>query len=73
MTDKDRENCQLLAASGTALDELAYSLAPSIHGHDLVKQGLVLQLLGGRERVLANGEHMPQLRLLSILGLGSTT
>jgi len=37
-----------------ALKLLANSLAPSIYGHDLIKEGLVLMLMGGMERVVNN-------------------
>ena len=53
VTADDIENIESLAASPDVLRQLAASLAPSIYGHDLVKLGLVLQLLGGRERELA--------------------
>lgn len=53
ITADDIENIEGLAASPDVLRQLANSLAPSIYGHDLVKLGLVLQLLGGRERELA--------------------
>ena len=53
VTADDIENIEALAAQPDVLRQLAASLAPSIYGHDLVKLGLVLQLLGGRERELA--------------------
>jgi DNA replication licensing factor MCM3 len=58
VTADDIERIERLAAAPDVLDQLAASLAPSIYGHDLVKKGLVLQLLGGRERVLDNGTRL---------------
>ena len=58
ITADDIERIEALSASPDVLDVLAASLAPSIYGHDPVKKGLILQLLGGRERVLDNGTRL---------------
>ncbi|XP_007516580.1 DNA replication licensing factor MCM3 isoform X2 [Erinaceus europaeus] len=39
-------------------DQLARSLAPSIHGNDYVKKAILCLLLGGVERDLENGSHI---------------
>lgn len=34
---------------------MANSIAPSIHGHEMIKKALLCQLLGGVERLLTDG------------------
>ena len=51
-------NARALAQQPDVLSQLANSIAPSIYGHNMIKKGLVLMLLGGRERNLANGHHL---------------
>lgn len=44
--------------SKDVFEQLARSLAPSIHGHDYVKKAILCLLLGGVERELENGSHI---------------
>lgn len=39
-------------------DQLAKSLAPSIHGHEYIKKAILCMLLGGVEKVLENGSRL---------------
>ncbi|CAM9324278.1 unnamed protein product [Ectocarpus sp. 6 AP-2014] len=58
MTPTDIKNIREIAERDDVLELLAKSLAPSIYGHDHIKKALVLQLLGGEEKNLANGTHL---------------
>lgn len=52
ITVQDIKNVETLAADPNVLEILARSLAPSIYGHNLIKKGLILLLLGGRSALL---------------------
>lgn len=41
-----------------SFDQLSKSIAPSIFGHEFVKQAILCMLLGGVEKVLANGTRL---------------
>jgi len=54
----DVRNIREIAARPDAFRLLARSFAPSICGHEKVKEGLLLQMVGGTEKNLANGTHL---------------
>ena len=58
LTPGDIDNILRVGAEEKVFERLAASLAPSIYGHDYVKRALLLQLLGGGEKNLANGTHI---------------
>lgn len=54
----DLRNIKKLAERDDAFELLARSFAPAICGHRKVKEGLLLQMIGGTEKNLANGTHL---------------
>ena len=58
ITPSDVRNITKVSKKRNVVDLLASSLAPSIYGHDFVKKAILLVLLGGMERNLANGTHI---------------
>merc|ERR1719419_1115709 len=58
ITGEDVAKCKKFAKAKDVFSMLAKSLAPSIHGHEYVKQALLCQLLGGVEKNLPNGTRL---------------
>lgn len=54
----DVKNIKMIAAREDTFELLSRSFAPAICGHEKVKAGLLLQLIGGAEKNLANGTHL---------------
>lgn len=57
-TKEDVFEIKALSKRPDILSVLGRSVAPSIHGHEVIKKSLTLQLLSGVERNLANGTHL---------------
>ncbi len=55
ISDTELEEIKKIARNPNVLNVLAGSLAPSIYGHDKVKEALVLQLAGGCRKVRPDG------------------
>lgn len=58
LTSTDIRQINQLAKRPKIFELLSQSLAPSIYGHDWIKKAILLLLLGGAEKNLANGTHL---------------
>lgn len=58
ITDRDVREINKMSKKKNIFELLAQSLAPSIYGHDYIKKAILLMLLGGMEKNLANGTHL---------------
>ncbi|KAF9243837.1 MCM2/3/5 family-domain-containing protein [Melanogaster broomeanus] len=58
LTDTDIRQINQLAKRRDIFQLLSQSLAPSIFGHDKIKEAILLLLLGGAEKNLPNGTHI---------------
>ncbi|XP_024534522.1 DNA replication licensing factor MCM3 homolog 2 [Selaginella moellendorffii] len=57
-TNEDLKNIRTIGNREDSFNLLAESLAPSICGHSLIKKAVLLLLIGGLEKNLANGTHI---------------
>jgi len=55
ISEEDEETIKTLAKDPNIYDKLAMSIAPSIWGHEKIKEALVLQLMGGIKKVRTDG------------------
>jgi DNA replication licensing factor MCM3 len=58
LDDADLPAIKKISRRSDVFDLLSRSLAPSIYGHEYIKKALLLLLLGGVEKNLANGTHL---------------
>ncbi|HLD72496.1 MAG TPA: minichromosome maintenance protein MCM [Candidatus Nanoarchaeia archaeon] len=55
ITEKEEEQIKEIAKSPNVISNLGKSIAPSIYGHDKIKEALALQLAGGCRKVRPDG------------------
>ena len=57
LSEKEERTIRMVSQRPDCFDLLSKSIAPSIFGHDNIKKSLLLQLIGGSERVNHNSGH----------------
>jgi DNA replication licensing factor MCM6 len=57
LTPQQREEMLAMIDSKTIYEDLYNSIAPTIFGHERIKEGLLLQLLGGVHKVTPEGTN----------------
>lgn len=55
ISKKDEEEIKTLSEDPKIYERFAKSIAPSIYGHELVKEAIVLQMMGGVKKIRADG------------------
>ncbi|MBW3021748.1 minichromosome maintenance protein MCM, partial [Candidatus Woesearchaeota archaeon] len=55
ITEEEKEKIKELAADRRIYEKIVNSVAPSIYGHDKVKEAIILQLVGGVKKVRGDG------------------
>ena len=55
ISKKDEEEIKTLSQNPKIYEKLVNSIAPSIYGHELVKEAIVLQMMGGVKKIRADG------------------
>lgn len=55
ITEAEAEEYRAMAASGTIFQDLLRSMAPTIHGHEEIKKGILLMLLSGVHKKTGEG------------------
>jgi len=58
LSGDDLSNIKEVSKRSDVFDILANSVAPSIYGHSYIKKALILQLLGGDQKILDNGTNL---------------
>ena len=73
LTEPEFEELQQMINSDHIYSRLVESIAPTVYGHDIVKKGLLLQLMGGVHKQTSEGMHLRGDINICIVGDPSTS
>ena len=72
-TEEEREELEVMVASTDIYPRLVRSIAPTMYGHEIIKKGILLQLLGGVHKQTKDGIHLRGDINICIVGDPSTS
>jgi DNA replication licensing factor MCM6 len=73
LTEPEFEELKRMIESDHIYSRLVESIAPTVYGHEIVKKGLLLQLMGGVHKQTSEGMHLRGDINICIVGDPSTS
>ena len=73
LTEQEREQLEAMVHSDYIYSRLISSIAPTVYGHEIVKKGILLQLMGGVNKQTPEGMHLRGDINICIVGDPSTS
>ena len=73
LTEPEFEELKAMIDSDNIYSRLVESVAPTVYGHEIVKKGILLQLMGGVHKQTAEGMHLRGDINICIVGDPSTS
>ena len=73
LTEQEREQLEAMVHSDYIYARLISSIAPTVYGHEIVKKGLLLQLMSGVNKQTPEGMHLRGDINICIVGDPSTS
>ena len=73
LTEQEREQLEAMVHSDYIYSRLVSSIAPTVYGHEIVKKGLLLQLMGGVHKQTPEGMNLRGDINICIVGDPSTS
>lgn len=73
LTPQEREELEVMVSADDIYGRLVHSIAPTVYGHDIVKKGILLQLMGGVHKQTPEGIHLRGDINICIVGDPSTS
>ncbi|EPQ28714.1 uncharacterized protein PFL1_03518 [Pseudozyma flocculosa PF-1] len=73
LTEAERDELEAMVMSDDIYSRLVHSIAPTVYGHDIVKKGILLQLMGGVHKQTREGIHLRGDINICIVGDPSTS